>query len=155
MSHDTPLSALLEDKRVRKTHCLQFALGKLVTFSVKFGCRNRVYRGKAESFYRITKVLHHRCQEDCELSGIIRNSWIAAINPFDITERSILLISVSSGHLVLDKFSPILRFSMFCRIIGSYFTTNFLIHLHSAIIGSAIVFRRSGVGTNCKNLIIK
>ena len=73
MSRDTPLSALLEDKQARKTYCLQFALRKLATFSVKFGCRIRVDRGKAESFYGTTKVLHHSCQEDCELSGIIRN----------------------------------------------------------------------------------
>ena len=122
---------------------------------MKFGCRNRVDRGKAESFYGTTKVLHHSCQEDYELSGIIRNSWIAAINPFDVTERSILQASVSSGHLVSDKFSPILRFSMFCRIVGSYFTIKFLIHLRSAIIGSAIAFRWSGLGPNCMNLITK
>ena len=75
------------------------------------------------------------------------------INPFDVTERSILQVSVSS--LALDKFSPILRFSMFYRIIRSYFTTKFLIHLRSANIGSAIVFRWSGLGPNCMNLIIK
>ena len=79
----------MEDKQARETYCLQFALRKLATFSVKFGCRNRVDQGKAESFHGITKVLHRSCQEDCELSGIIRNSWIAAINPFDVTERSI------------------------------------------------------------------
>ena len=56
LSRDTPLSALLEDKQARKTYCLQFALRKLPTFSVKFGCRNRVDRGKTESYYRITKV---------------------------------------------------------------------------------------------------